>query len=179
MREGYEHSLMPALCSRKNLMLCTGCAGKLTNCIAHSESDFSQHTPIPSVSRHMYVFPGTARNCVPQWSSSMSPAFYVSDPMGGRLGSLYCGTKWGSGSHTVHLSYGKHLLAIRHHCIARGWILCTLSLLLLQMNTVPLPFAVHVFCSQQPLIVHLLLPWMILYLPLDPDHTCVIFYPIA
>lgn len=36
VREGYKHSLLPALCSRKNPVLCRGHAGKLTNDTAHS-----------------------------------------------------------------------------------------------------------------------------------------------
>lgn len=132
MWEEYKHSLLPAPCSRKNLMLCTGRAGKLTNDIAHTQSEFSQCIPIPSAS-------GTCKLFLELFSYSLSGPqiclqFSVFHAHRGKVLVLWHEV----GFYAIHLSYGRDVSRRTPiHCKGLDPV-SSPSLLLLEVNGAPL-----------------------------------------
>lgn len=67
-------------------------------------------------------------------------------------------TKWTSCNHTTHVSCGLDPGAVRHQCIAPGWILCTPSLLAGSQHRTSRPDGC-VLPTQRSEIMHWSLPW--------------------
>ena len=63
-----------------------------------------------------------------QWPTGTPVTFCISDPIGERLGTLYCSKNWGACKYAACDACGMDVLDQGWYT-ARDWILCALSLL--------------------------------------------------